>query len=439
MKKIVLFFFIFSFQITFSQGGFQITNKAKKVKIPFQLVNNLIVIPVSINGVALNFLLDTGVENTILFSLEKSETVEFNNVEKIAIKGLGNGLPIEALRSKNNNFTIQNFTDRNHEVYIILDDAVNFSSQLGIPVHGIIGYHFFKNHLIDINYKTKIVTVYQSEVDFPKRKWKNYTVMPITIELEKPYLQTRSKVNATWIDTKVLIDSGNSDAIWLFTSDAITCPPDYFDDFLGRGFSGDIFGKRSRIEEFAIDKHTFLNPTASFPYKEALSGVDQKQGRNGSLGAEILKRFHVIFDYHNKKIYLQENDFYEKPFHYNMSGMDVEHAGLQYVEEKVELATLSKASNELVDVTNESPTKFRYQFVLKPMYKVANVRPDSPAALAGIQKGDILKRINKILAYRYKLQDIINLLQSEEGEWVSVEFERNGKVYKTKFQLQKRI
>ena len=136
-------------------------------------------------------------------------------------------------------------------------------------------------------------------------------------------------------------------------------------------------------------------------------------------------------------MYLKENGKINIPFHYNMSGMDIEHSVLQYVEEKVELTTRSRATNELVDVTNESPSKFRYQFVLKPIYRVANIRTNSPAAIAGIQKGDIIKKINNTLAYRYKLQDIINLFQSEEGEWIYVEYERKGVVYKTKFQLQK--
>jgi hypothetical protein len=43
----------------FSQGNFELQNGIRD-KIHFKLVNNLIVIPVTINGVSLSFLLDTG-------------------------------------------------------------------------------------------------------------------------------------------------------------------------------------------------------------------------------------------------------------------------------------------------------------------------------------------------------------------------------------------
>lgn len=438
MKKISLLFSLFSFFITFSQGGFQLANGIKKVTIPFQLVNNLIVVPVTLNGVSLNFLLDTGVENTILFSLEDSESVTFKNVEKIKFAGLGNGPPIEALKTNKNQIEINDFVDNNHEIYIITNEEVNFSSQLGIPIHGIIGYHFFKNNVIEINYQSKKISVYEHNYNIKLKKFKKFSVFSIMLEQNKPYLLLQSKIEKHQIvDVKLLVDSGNSDAIWLFESDLLKAPSSYFQDFLGRGFSGDIYGKRSRISEIVIGDFSLLLPTASFPDKDSLEGVDLKLGRNGSIGAEILKRFRVVYDYKNNKMYLKKNNLFNVPFNYNMSGMDIEHSGLQYVEEKVELATRSRATSQLVDVTNESPSKFRYQFVLKPVYRVANIRTNSPAAIAGIQKGDIIKKINNMIAYRYKLQDIFNLFQSEEGEWIYVEYERKGIVYKTKFQLQK--
>ena len=61
----------------FSQGNFELQN-GKSDKIHFKLINNLIVIPVTINGASLSFLLDTGVSRPIVFNF-------FNLKEKLSI------------------------------------------------------------------------------------------------------------------------------------------------------------------------------------------------------------------------------------------------------------------------------------------------------------------------------------------------------------------
>jgi hypothetical protein len=66
-NRISFFFFIYA---TISQSDFRF-KEVNKVKIPFQLINNLVFIPINVNGVELTFLLDSGVKETILFSLEE--------------------------------------------------------------------------------------------------------------------------------------------------------------------------------------------------------------------------------------------------------------------------------------------------------------------------------------------------------------------------------
>ena len=70
--RIALFFLLFFLgQYTNrAQEGFQFLANQTQVEIPFQLINNLIFVPITVNGIELNFLLDTGVEETLLFSLD---------------------------------------------------------------------------------------------------------------------------------------------------------------------------------------------------------------------------------------------------------------------------------------------------------------------------------------------------------------------------------
>lgn len=441
MKKLYLILILGVFNLSFCQDGFKFTGNKNKITIPFKLNNNLVIIPVNINGVDLSFLLDTGVDDTILFSLDETDSITFNNARKIKMRGLGSGEPIDALYSKNNKLKIKDFIDEDHNVFIILDQDINFSSQIGVPVHGIIGYQFFKNHFVELNYRTKKIIVYKDISKFPAKKLKSFDALPMEIEMKKPYINSLVRLNGKEIDTKLLIDTGGSDAIWLFEDDSkdIVSPVLYFDDFLGNGFSGEIFGKRARIEKIKLGESSINNSTVSFPNKESIRHVYMVSGRNGSIGSEILKRYHVLFDYSGGKFYLRENVNFNDPYDYNMSGLEIGHSGLHWVKEQVELkANLVSTTNVInVDLTESSPTKIKYQFALKPKYEVIKVRPNSPADLAGFKKGDVLININGQYAYQYKLQEILEMMRSEDGKVIRLEVDRNGVVVKGKFQLKK--
>lgn len=436
MRKIYVFVFCIFSSFLFSQNGFFINSNKKKITIPFKLINNLVVIPVNLNGVDLNFLLDTGVEKTILFSLDEVESLEFKNVKKIKVKGLGVGEAVDAYYSKDNVLKIKDYHDQNHEVYIILDQEVNFSSQLGFPVYGIIGSGFFRNNIVEINYKTKKIVVYRKEDAILKKRLSHFEEVPLTIELERPYVVAPVVLNDKKVEAKLLLDSGGSDAIWLFEdNDSIVTPKPSFEDFLGKGFSGIINGKRSRIQSFTFGSFKMINPTASFPETQSFKSVELVENRKGSIGAEILRRFNLIFDYNDQRLYIQKNGSFTDPFNYNMSGLEFEHSGVQMVEEKNSLQA-NLVHNE-VALIDDRPSDLKYKFVLKPIFKISSVRPNSPGFEAGIQKGDIVKRINGVDGYKFTLEDINRLMQSEEGKTISLEIERKGVLVKAKFNLKK--
>ncbi|HJY13289.1 MAG TPA: aspartyl protease family protein, partial [Flavobacterium sp.] len=179
MKKyFMLFFGLFIPFVLLAQQDFTIADYRTKVSIPFKLINNLVFIPIKVNGVELNFLLDSGVEETILFSMEDKKEVSFNNVEKIRLRGLGSEAEIEGLKSTNNTLETHGLKSQNHMVYIILDQSFNLSSHIGIPVNGIIGYQFFKNNLVEVNYQKKKVIIHTNNEKNQKRIEKKFKAVP---------------------------------------------------------------------------------------------------------------------------------------------------------------------------------------------------------------------------------------------------------------------
>ena len=438
MKKyIVLFFGVLTPFLLNAQNDFLIESGHSKVTIPFKLINNLIFIPIKVNGVELNFLLDSGVEETILFSMEDKQEVSFNNVEKIKLRGLGSEEEIEGLKSTNNVLTSHGLKSQNHLLYIILDQTFNLSSHIGIPVNGIIGHKFFKNNVVEINYQRKKITIHSNNEQVRKKLGKKFTSIPITIEKSKPYIEAVAVVDSQEIPAKLLIDIGNSDSFWVFENNKIKLPKKNFPDFLGKGFSGDIEGHRAKIEKFSLADFDFKNPIVSFPDSSSIKNVRMVPGRIGSVGGEILKRFTLVLDYAGKNLYLKKNSKFFEPFTYNKSGITVQHNGLQWVQETVHLQTVQVASSMgEVEQNLKKDDNFRYKFSLKPVYEIVNIRKHSAAEKCGLQKGDIIVRINNNLPYKYSLQQINSLLKSEEDIWITLEVERNSLILKFRFKLE---
>lgn len=434
--KFLRFAFVFLSIFCFGQNGFQIIDE-KKTVIPFQLINNLIFIPLNINGVDLTFLLDSGVNETILFSLENKE-INFNDVEKIKFSGLGETKNIEGLKSENNLVKIgKNFKDLNHTVFIILDESINFSSHVGIPVHGIIGYEFFQNLPVEINFNSKKITVFKEEKNF-KKKSKKFKEFPITIEGNKPYITAGVEMTNNRVDSKMLIDLGNSDAVWLFPKlikDFVYNRPN-IDDYLGQGFNGDIFGKRSRIHRLYIGDFTFEKPLTAMPDEYSIQHLKLVPDRKGSIGSDILKRFTVIFNYPQKKIYLKKNRNFNDPFLFNKSGLEIQHDGVTWERDLVKVETKKNTESSDEIRVYDAREGFQYNFILKPKYSVAGCRKDSPCYIAGIRKDDKILSINQRKVGDFTLQKINDLLKDEDGTTVHFEIERGGKVMHFSLVLQ---
>lgn len=434
MKLIVLFcIFIVSISAN-AQNSFEMAD-AKKAVIPFKLINNLIFIPIDVNGAELTFLLDTGVAETTIFSLENKE-LRLSPLEKIKFSGLGGSASIEGFKSDHNIGKIgKNFINTTFMLYIIPDQDFNISSHVGIPVNGIIGYHFFKNHPVVIDYVSKKITVYRDRNSIGK-KIKKFEELSISVEQRKPYVYADVEMMHTRKNSKLLVDLGNSDAIWLFPAlikDFVYNRPN-IDDYLGRGFNGDIYGKRSRIHNFHLGAFTFKKPLTAMPDEFSIQHVSLAGERKGSVGGDILRRFTVIFDYPNEKLYLRKNRNYNDPFHFNMSGLDFQQDGLQWEKDMLSLESKQRDHNS-VQSTVISNT-LQYKFVLKPIFSIAGVRKDSPSEKAGLKKGDQLLSVNGKKTSDMTLQKIMELMKSDDGKIINMVILRKNQELRISFTLE---
>lgn len=424
------------------QRGFRFSNSMKRDKISFKLLNNLVVIPITVNGKELSFILDTGARHSLLFSLSEIDSLEIKNVTPIKIRGLGSGGTIDALKSSDNQLAIGGAVDRSHTLYVIFDEAINFSPRMGIPIHGVLGYEFFKDFVVKLDYSSEKITFYDP-LSYEEKACRKCETFELFLNDNKPYIFPRVTHGGVTENVTLLLDSGSSDALWLFDENKVIDEVEinYFEDFLGYGISGGIYGKRSKLHNFSIGSFNFNKVTVAFPNPDATKEIVMYEERDGSLGGEILKRFTVIMDYRTRKITLKKNRFYDDPFHYNMAGIVVEHDGAvtvkSFMDEKntFTLEPNQDSANDAIEI-KVNPI---LNFFLAPRYVVSEVRKDSPADLADIRKGDEVVSINGKQAYKYKLYEIVELFSSKENRKITIEIQRDGKLVKRKFILKELI
>jgi len=368
-----------------------------------------------------------------MFSLSEIDSLALNDSKLIRLRGLGEGGSIPALKSSLNRIKIGKVTDINHTIFVIFDKSLSLSKRMGIPIHGIIGYDFFKNLVVKTNYNTRKIFLY-APGNYVEKECKKCEVFDLTFHNKKPYLNvTNIYGNESDVFT-LLIDSGSSDAIWLF-DDAIleiNLKNKWFDDFLGQGLSGDIFGKRSKIPKMSIGNFEMTNIKVAFPNKESIENIKLFKERDGSIGGELLNRFTIIMNYPLKKISLKKNNKFKDPFYYNMSGLTIKHDGVVLIKNKRD--SFKNRSNEIDGATNITVSS-TYDFSLEPKYVVSEIRKESPSYLAGIKEGDEILSVNGSQAYQYNLYQIIGLFSSKAGKKITLKIKRNNIILRKKFIL----
>ncbi len=386
--------------------GFLFDNPRKKsMVIKFKSASNLIIIPVTINeSDTLNFILDTGVRYPIITELPFVNKLNLNYMMPVQIKGLGEGEELTAYRSGNNTMRIDGLTARNQEVQMIIDENFQISHMLGIPVHGLIGFNLFKDYIVEIDYINEQITLNRPEYYKYRDKDKDI-VLPLHFDGNKPFVRTSIVTDdLTEVPVKLLVDTGASDALWLSekSDERIHLPQNHVEAFLGRGLNGDLFGVKGRIDGIWVGPLVLPKPIVAFPNSDLIDQLISSNDRNGTIGAEILRRFNVTIDYKNNRLTLRPTHKIKEDFNYNMSGMEV---------------------------INPMPGL--------PIFTITSIQDNSPAYFAGLKENDQILSINSTSSKSLELNDINLLLQSKENRKIKLTVLREGEEFKTSFELKK--
>jgi hypothetical protein len=287
------------------------TSPASKT-IPFELIRNKIILPLRMNDSrVLKVILDTGMpsQGVLLFDPDLADGVELTDAKRYEIRGAGQGETSYALRVEDMTLYLGKIDFPHQSLMILQNDTMH-----SFPTDGVVGNILFGSSAVKIDYDTRVITLLDRADNDADSEWE---VIDLRFNQQGiPFIDAFvSVLGDDFVGVNLYIDSASSEALELLIRPEMKFPlPRQLEDrYLGRGLSGDIYGKFGRVKKFKIGSFTLHDIPSTFPQAEVRS---RQQGADGILCNRALQRFNLIFDYAGKKLYLRPNQTYLSPFTY---------------------------------------------------------------------------------------------------------------------------
>jgi PDZ domain len=336
-------------------------------QVPAQFVGDLVFLPVSINqGKPSLFLLDSSAAASSV-DPDRAAQLGLAPAQPAELDLTGVAVPVPALPA------------------IARKD---FGAQVGHEFEGALGGDFLSAVVVKIDYQRRTLQLYDPRAF-------QYAglgaVLPLTFGGGAPSIRTkftipRSKpveadfIVNTALDASVVISERFAESHRLFSAPEATIPAD---DPLSPGGKA-VLG---RLKVFELGPYATDSPIAVFSQATSPAGGSRLAGE---IGAGMLRRFTVTFDYPHQRIILEPNSHIEEEDEEDKSGLAI--------------------------VANGPGLK---------SFEVVGVEPGSPAADAGIQKGDIIAGVDGEAAADMSLAEVRELFR-DIGHKYTLLIERNG-------------
>lgn len=282
----------------------------EKTVVPIKVERNKTLITVKVGNVIIpDIILDTGFwyDGVMIYHPHYRDSLDLTNAVEAQMGGAGSGNASSALMIDSTTCSVGNLTLNNQRVILLQNNTFK-----GFPSSGIIGYSIFGQYAAEFDYDKNTMSLYSANQIKIDSSW---TGIPL-------YFKDN---NIPWLDASVVIEKENPVTLSMYIDFAagdpvlllekpdmkFSLPKQTEDVHIGRGLSGDIYGKKGYISKLIIGKYELNNVTAFM----APAKVRSKQpGADAILGNGSLIRFNLIFDYANRKLYIKPNSHFNEPF-----------------------------------------------------------------------------------------------------------------------------
>ncbi|MGB8908605.1 MAG: aspartyl protease family protein [Candidatus Cybelea sp.] len=352
---------------------FSITGAAI-ASVPLQIANNHVYLSVTLDGQGpYTFVLDSG--GDYIVTPEVARALQAKTTGALQLQGVGSATEGAAF-AHITSIAIGNALIRN-QYSLVLPIATGFGVAEGLKIDGMVGYQLLARFLTTIDYANSKLTLAMPSVG------------PATVPGAAPvgfYIAgttPRIPITINGVTTSAEVDTGNRAGLelsspFLGAHPAIAALAKTPPGVVGFGVGGPAYAKLGRIPTLQIGPYTITNDIASFTYQSNGAFADPFNPAN--VGGAIWRRFDVTFDYAHSQLLLARNANFDTPFGYDRSGIF------------------------LIDANG--------------VYTVLSVFPGTPAAAAGLAKGDVIVAANGAPAASTSLAGLRTLLAGPSGSVV---------------------
>ena len=374
-------------------------------RIPVTIVNNQVFLSVSVAGSdPFRVVLDTGMPtpHLLLYQTERVDALRLDlGHSGMAVGGAGgSGESFVARTAPPIDLALGDFTLARVPV-LCLPGAGDVRANHD----GILGDALFRRFVVRLDVDEGVLELHDPESFVPPDEGAADEV-PLRFRGGRAFVDVQVALGSKPpVPAEVVVDLGAGHALSLNDrkgdgSGPFAAPEGTIETSLGRGLSGEIQGRVGRLASVGIGRHRFEHVVASFPVAEHQDpgGVDF---RDGNLGAEILLRFNVTFDYAHRRMFLEPSRRFADPFEFGMSGMVFHLQGTHALA-------------------------------------VRRVLAGSPAASAGVEAGDVIVAIDGKKVADIGVDAVIRALRVD-GKKVAVSILRGGTPRELSIELRRLV
>lgn len=380
-----------------SQQGYRFASGSSALRIPFEEDDGHIFLQARINdSPPLWFGLDTGaIRSVIAKSRVQALGLRIDGRQQVG----GAGGIEEALILKGISVKLPGVELYNQTAWALPFETV--AAAKGREMAGVIGYELFSYFVVDIDYAARYINLYEPQSYTYSGSGKS---IPLTLRDGEIYVSAKVTVpGRDALEGQFVIDTGSNNTLMLASS--------FVEDHKllesvgqtvagrGGGIGGEIQLAMGRAANLRLGDFVVNNPVTAFMKDGEIAAV----GMAGNIGGRFLRRFRVIFDYSRRRMILEPNVYYPEAEESDMSG-----------------ATLM----------SEGPA-----FTL---IKVMRVRPNSPAAEAGLLPQDIIMAVDNRPASSLTVSGLKKMFR-EDGRAYLLSVKRNEQILQIRLRLRRLI
>jgi hypothetical protein len=343
--------------------------------VPFELNNRHMVLKIRVNNSRpLSFILDTGDQYAII-DLDRARELQLSLHGEVLVGGAGASTQKGAF-VRDASFVIEGFPGFSQPISMALPIR-GLASRLGRDLDGIIGSEFIKEFVVEIDYQQRVLRLHDKS-SF------SYTgtgeSIPIELVHGHPILDAEvTPAGGQPLKGRFVLDLGAGLALALYSPfvaehQLLAGNMKTINAIGGAGAGGETTGRIGRVSELKVGSYRIKAPVTLFSLDKA--GAFASSALAGNIGARVANKFKVFLDYGRKRIILEPNANFEKPFDYSQTGMSLVAEGPDY-----------------------------------RTFRIHNLLEKSPASEAGLQKDDVILSINEEAATTLALSRIIELFE----------------------------